>query len=439
MRCSWPTATVSELEADGILLVQDGNHGEYRPRREELVPEGTPHIRAADISDTGVIDFVGAQRINDVALARIRKGVGASGDVLLTHKGTVGRVARVPADAPHFVCSPQTTFWRSLRSGRLDQGFLFSYLRSPAFAAQLRVRMHESDMAPYVSLTAQRSFSVPLPPITEQRRIVSVLGALDDKIDSNRRLAKTLEDVAEVSLQRALSAPPLPWDRAWREATLGDVLSVLETGGRPRGGVKGITSGVPSIGAESIVGAGVFDFAKLKFIPRDYYDRLGRGRVRDRDVLLYKDGGRPGDFRPHVSMIGEGFPFREAAINEHVYRMRINPPYSQDFLYLWLRSDRLTEEMRQRGTGVAIPGLNSTAVKALPIVRPEPEVLEAAQAAIEPLLTTILRSAAESRILAEVRDALLPKLISGEIRVPDTADSDELIEPVAETLAVAAS
>jgi len=56
--------------------------------------------------------------------------------------------------------------------------------------------MHESDMAPYVSLTAQRSFYVLLPPIAEQRRIAYVANALDDKIDSNRRLAKLLEDAA---------------------------------------------------------------------------------------------------------------------------------------------------------------------------------------------------------------------------------------------------
>ena len=56
--------------------------------------------------------------------------------------------------------------------------------------------MHESDMAPYVSLTAQRSLLVPLPPIERQRAIAAVLGALDDKIDSNRRLAGLLEETA---------------------------------------------------------------------------------------------------------------------------------------------------------------------------------------------------------------------------------------------------
>jgi len=243
MRSDWGTQTVRELEGAGVLLVQDGNHGEYRPRRHELVPDGTPHIRAADISEDGFIDFAGAQRINNAALARIRKGVGARDDVLLTHKGTVGRLARVPRDAPHFVCSPQTTFWRSLDPDRLDQSFLFAYLRSPEFARQLQGRMHESDMAPYVSLTAQRSLSVVMPPIDEQRRIASILDALDDKIASNRELAGLLEDTA-ATLFRArfvrfvgarefedteLGRVP----KGWRVGTLADMAVVIKRSVQP--------------------------------------------------------------------------------------------------------------------------------------------------------------------------------------------------------------
>jgi type I restriction enzyme S subunit len=203
---------------------------------------------------------------------------------------------------------------------------------------------------------------------------------------------------------------------SWREVPLGQILTTIETGSRPRGGVKGITSGIPSIGAESIVGAGIFDFSKTKFVPDDYYAALTRGRLEEGDVLLYKDGGRPGEFEPHVSLVGEGFPFRNAAINEHVYRLRVRPPHSQEFLYFWLRSDRLMEEMRRRGTGVAVPGLNSKAVKGLPIVAPDPERLARMQAILSPLMSCLLRNAQESRTLAQLRDSLLAKLLSGRLQ-----------------------
>ena len=87
---------------------------------------------------------------------------------------------------------------------------------------------------------------------------------------------------------------------AWPEATLGDFLSTLEAGNRPRGGVTGIRSGVPSIGAESITTAGEYDFEETKYILIDFYDAVKRGGLEDRDVLLYKGGGNPGESEPHT-------------------------------------------------------------------------------------------------------------------------------------------
>ena len=195
MAGEWPTATVAELQRDGVLLVEDGNHGEYRPRPDEFVDMGVAFIRAADM-DAGRVLFETAARINEPARKRITKGIGAPGDVLLSHKGTVGKVALVDDDAPPFVCSPQTTFWRTLDHARLDRKYLYAFLRSAGFHAQLATRAGETDMAPYVSLTSQRGLTVTLPPINIQRAIAHILGTLDDKIELNRRMSETLEAMA---------------------------------------------------------------------------------------------------------------------------------------------------------------------------------------------------------------------------------------------------
>jgi type I restriction enzyme S subunit len=189
------TASVFDLQREGILLVEDGNHGEYRPRSDEFVEDGVAFIRAADM-EYGRVLFESAAKINERARQRITKGIGAPGDVLLSHKGTVGKVAFVPSKAPPFVCSPQTTFWRTLDENTLDRKYLYAFLRSPGFHAQLATRAGETDMAPYVSLTSQRGLSVVLPPIEEQRAIAYILGTLDDKIELNRRMNETLEAMA---------------------------------------------------------------------------------------------------------------------------------------------------------------------------------------------------------------------------------------------------
>jgi type I restriction enzyme S subunit len=190
----WRNATVADLQRAGVLLVEDGNHGEYRPRPDEFVDDGVAFIRAADM-DAGRVLFEKASRITEHARGRITKGIGAPGDILLSHKGTVGKVAFVSDDAPAFVCSPQTTFWRSLDPSVLDRQYLYAFLRSPAFQRQLGTRAGETDMAPYVSLTSQRGLSVTLPPTAIQRAIANILGTLDDKIELNRQINETLEAI----------------------------------------------------------------------------------------------------------------------------------------------------------------------------------------------------------------------------------------------------
>jgi type I restriction enzyme S subunit len=73
--------------------------------------------------------------------------------------------------------------------------------------------------------------------------------------------------------------------------------------------------------------------------------------------------------------------------------------------------------MAVKGTGVAIPGLNSTQVRSLAMLVPPPEVTRAFDALVEPLTARILANGSQSRTLGELRDALLPRLMSGDIEI----------------------
>lgn len=307
----------------------------------------------------------------------------------------------------------------------------------------------------FPNISASQLAAVPWPPISEsgQRAIAHILGTLDDKIELNRQMSETLEAMARALFKswfvdfdpvRAKAEgrdPGLPQPLAdlfpktlvpselgeiptgWQVGHLESVLAELEVGSRPKGGVSRYSEGVPSIGAESIAGLGVFDYSKTKFIPRDFFNSMKRGHVQDRDVLLYKDGGRPGQFEPHVTLVGENFPFGTSAINEHVYRIRANEKVGQEFLFFWLSSQGVMEEMRTKGTGVAIPGLNSTQVKSLTTLIPDTRVENAFARITSPMITRILMGCAESRNLARIRDALLPRLISGDLRATTDVSS----------------
>jgi type I restriction enzyme S subunit len=295
-------------------------------------------------------------------------------------------------------------------NGRLDGRLINAYLSIPAVKRQL-LGNSAGGTRKAVTKAHIETLPVPVPPHEEQDAIAEVLEAIDNRIESGRRLRELLTAFSQVLVDDLLSRSGQP------SATLGDVLDVIETGTRPRGGVTGIVEGVPSIGAESITEAGDFDFGRTNRVPVDFFDRMSRGKLQAGDVLLYKDGGRPGQFEPHVSMIGEGFPFAVAAINEHVYRLRIRPPYSQAFLYFWLRGGATMEEMRRRGTGVAIPGLNSSNVKGLPFPSIDPHELAQTRAVIDVTAARVLQLAREARSLSTFRDAITPELLSGRKRL----------------------
>jgi type I restriction enzyme, S subunit len=295
----------------------------------------------------------------------------------------------------------------------LDTRFLRYLIATRAFTEYV-LAVQTGTAVPHISAGQIRAFKFKLPPLSEQRAMAEVLSALDNKIAMNQRINETLEAIGRAIFNSWVACGN---SDGWRTARLEEVLAELETGSRPKGGVAGFREGVPSVGAESIVGLGKYDFAKTKYVPIPFYEQLSTGKVKSGDVLLYKDGGRPGQYEPHVTIFGNGFPFAKLCINEHVYRLRCNQLYSQFLLYFWLSGELATEEMRQKGTGVAIPGLNSSAVRSLTVMIPPSNMVIEFDRVVSPLINAILNNCNVSATLAAIRDMLLPKLLSGQLRI----------------------
>jgi type I restriction enzyme S subunit len=206
--------------------------------------------------------------------------------------------------------------------------------------------------------------------------------------------------------------------KGWLIKPFFDFKLEIESGSRPKGGVKGISEGVPSIGAESINGIGVFDFSKTRYVSDEFYLKMNKGKPRDFDVLLYKDGGKPGEFKPRVGMYGLGFPFSEYAINEHVFLLR-SAELGPAFTYFWIRMERTLDVLRNRGIKAAIPGINQQDVGTLQVLWSNSELVARFNELCMPYIELILTLAAESLELSRLRDSLLPRLISGELQIPE--------------------
>ena len=433
----WPMHSVLELQDEGILLVADGNHGEYRPRGDEFGQGEHAFIRAADMSDGRVL-FDSAQRINERALARIRKGVGQGGDVLFSHKGTVGKLALVPLDAPPFVCSPQTTFWRTLDQERLDRRFLYYFMRSREFTNQWMARSNETDMAAYVSLTAQRQLKVALPEIEVQRAVAGVLGGLEDKIEQNRRTARALEQLARAIFRAwfvdfepvtakaagAVSFPSMPQPvfdalpthfvdsdigrvpKGWEAEALSSVCKLVG-GGTPKRSEPAYWSGevpwysvkdAPKDGeiwvlntSERITGHGLANSA-ASLVPKGSTIVSARGTV-----------GK-------LAMAGSSMAFNQSCYG-------LVPRDGSSFGYLNLLLQAAVAQLQQRTHGSVFDTITRATFDGLMVAKPQAALVSAFEAVVAPLLNVLLSSLQESSRIAEMREYLLPKLISGNVRV----------------------
>ena len=81
---------------------------------------------------------------------------------------------------------------------------------------------------------------------------------------------------------------------SWITCDLKTLLTSLESGSRPKGGVRGIKEGIPSIGAEHLSYKGTFDFSSIKYVPEEFATQMHKGRIKKNDILIVKDGATTG-------------------------------------------------------------------------------------------------------------------------------------------------
>jgi type I restriction enzyme, S subunit len=438
MAGEWRTATVAELQREGVLLVEDGNHGEYRPRPDEFVDRGVAFIRAADM-DGGRVLFESAAKINERARQRITKGIGASGDVLLSHKGTVGKVALVPSDVPPFVCSPQTTFWRTLNENQLDRRYLYAFLRSPAFHAQLATRAGETDMAPYVSLTSQRGLLVVLPSAPDQRAIADILGTLDDRIEVNRRMSEMLEAMARALFKSwFVDFDPVRAKAEGRDTGLSQSLADLfparfedsESRQVPEGWaakplgswVDTLSGGTPSR-TESRFWDGDIPWISPKVMNSIHADdpeahvttsAIAKGtRLAPAGSTLVMVRGMGLHEGVRVSQAHRAVTFNQDV--KALVGTSIDPTL---LLFALLDAQRVLLD-RVESSGHGTGKLPSEVLLSFPIAMPAGPTQARLSEPFHAMNERIGIARGESRTLAALRDALLPKLLSGELRVRD--------------------
>lgn len=272
---------------------------------------------------------------------------------------------------------------------KTTQDFLYYQIFSERFVKYIK-QVQTGTSIPHVSLKQIGGFEISLPSLEEQRRIAGILGAIDDKIENNRRINANLELQAQ-ALYKQWFVDNRKDD--WEEKPLSEIINIYDSQRKPLSGQQRekMDKVYPYFGAASLM---------------DYVDDYLFDGIY---LLLGEDG----------TVVDElGFPILQYVwgkfwVNNHAHILTGKNGFSTETLYILLKQTSVKSIV----TGAVQPKISQANLKNILVTIPPKQQLSKYNEVIEPLFRTIRKNNDESSRLATLRDTLLPKLMNGEIKL----------------------
>jgi type I restriction enzyme, S subunit len=405
------------------------------PRLTEV---GPLLVRSQDIR-SGAFRWEGAAHVSEETYAeRVARAEPSFGDILYSREGTYfGIAAEMPKDQR--ACLGQRMVLIRPDPEKVNYRFLRYWLNSPALSRHIH-GFRDGSVAERLNMPTICGLPVPRFPRAEQDSIVAILGSLDDKIELNRRMNRSLEgmaraifkawfvdfeptraktdgatsfrgmrrDVFEDLPSQLVPSEVGPIPVGWQVVSLSDVITLLG-GGTPKRNV-------------SEYWGGSIPWFSIRDAPSD-----GELWVIDTEETITEDGAANSAakvMRAGTTIISaRGTVGRLAltavpmAVNQSCYGAQGVDGVGDYFVYYALHD--AVANLQQHTHGSVFDTITRSTFDMLDLVRPDDNILKAFEETVAPLLQLIQKNRFESRTLGAIRDALLPKLISGEIRAPD--------------------
>lgn len=394
----WRLVTVGQLVEDKIIEKPlDGNHGEIHPKGSDFVNDGIPFVMATDIKN-GKLDLLNCKFISKEQADSLNKGFSVPGDVLLTHKASLGRTAIVgKINTPYIMLTPQVTYYRVIESTKLNNKFLKYFFDSPVFQNTLVNHGDSGSTRAYVGITAQRDLPVILPAtINEQIAIASLLSSLDEKIDLLHRQNKTLEAMAE-TLFRQWFVEDAKED--WAIGKLGDEFD-FTMGQSPSGN----SFNEAGIGVPMFQGNADFGF---RFPDERVFTTEPTRLARKFDTLI--------SVRAPVG--AQNMAHKECCIGRGVAAFRYKHDNSL-YTYTYFKLRSIMEDIKQfNNEGTVFGSISKSDFEALVIVIPSFEMVTEFETEVRSINDKVIKNCFQIKTLEKLRSTLLPKLMTGELKV----------------------
>ena len=224
----WECIKVSQLIDDNIIEKPiDGNHGNIHPKSGDFVDFGIPFVMANNVKN-GKVDIFNCTYIRQCQADNLQKGFSFPGDVLLTHKATIGNTAIVGAiPFPYLMLTPQVTYYRIIDKKKLKNTYLFHYFGSKPFQ-EIMCILAGGGTRSYIGITSQHQLPIVIPDnIEEQSAIATVLSDADGLIGSLEQLIAKKRHLKQAAMQQLLTGkkrlPGFETKSGYKKTEMGEI------------------------------------------------------------------------------------------------------------------------------------------------------------------------------------------------------------------------
>lgn len=398
----WKECKLSDV-ADNFAMGPFGSN----IKAENFKSEGVPVIRGKNLN---YYRYVGGDFIflTEQKADELKSSNCFPGDLVFTHRGTIGQVGLIPSGKFHRYVVSQSGMKVTPNAKFLDNMFLFYFFKSDI--GQHELLQHESQVGvPSISspLTSLKSVNILLPPLPEQKAIAGVLSSLDDKIDLLHRQNKTLEAMAEALFRQWFVEPckdGLP--EGWRECSLLNFIE-LAGGGTPKTDIPEYWDG----GIPWLAGGDIASNHK-SFIQITEKTISEQGLNNSSSKLLPKYStvisarGTVGKY----CLLSEPMAFSQSNYG-------VSPRINNCYFFTYLLINHVVEELQSSAYGSVFDTITMNTFRDIKVYMPQEDAIKSFENNVFPYFNKLLLNKKQIRILGKLRDTLLPKLIGGEIKV----------------------
>lgn len=373
----WELKQIVELKSSETRAIAMGPFGSDI-KAENFVDSGVPVIRGTNMNVDKYVDGEFVFLTEDKADELIGSNC-CSGDLVFTHRGTIGQVAIIPSNRYERYVISQSGMKLTLNPDLANNDFIFYFFKSKY--GQFQLLKYESQVGvPSISnpLTSLKQIEVPIPPLSEQRAIAEILSCFDEKIDLLYRQNKTLEKMAETFFRQFFIEESL---EDWEEGILGDLVHIKY--GKDH---KNLNDGlIPVYGSGGI----------MRYAETSLYDA--------ESVLIPRKGTLN-----NVVYINK--PFWTV---DTMFYTEMKKPNLAKFIYHFVKG----HDLSIMNVGSAVPSMTTEVLNNLPLLIPSEKALEDFEKRISSLYSKLDFNQSQIHTLSNMRDILLPKLMSGRVRM----------------------